>query len=37
MDKDSTDNCYLEYNEEGFLTCTYNHKIGEKCLMHKEY
>lgn len=29
----SQDNCYLDYNEDGYLTCTYNHKEGEKCLM----
>lgn len=28
----STDKCYLEY-VEGYLTCTFNHKIGEECLM----
>lgn len=31
----STDNCYLEY-VEGYLACTYNHKIGEECLMNRE-
>jgi len=34
---DSTDNCYLTLSDEeeggGYLVCTYNHKIGEKCLM----
>lgn len=31
--KHSTDNCYLEYDEDGYLVCSYNHKIGEDCLM----
>ena len=31
----STDKCYLEY-VEGYLTCTYNHKAGEECLMDQE-
>lgn len=34
---DSTDNCNLTYSDEeqggGYLTCSYNHKIGEECLM----
>lgn len=44
MEKHSTDKCYLTYTDEshngtgGYLTCTYNHKIGEECLMDsKEY
>lgn len=37
MRKHSTDKCYLEYDEEGYLTCTYNHKIGEECLMHRSH
>lgn len=41
-EKRSTDNCYLTYTDEleggGHLTCTYNHKVGEECLMDsKEY
>jgi hypothetical protein len=36
----STDKCYLTYSDEleggGYLTCTYNHKVGEECLMDKE-
>ena len=31
----SIDNCYLEY-VDGYLTCTFNHKAGEKCLVDKE-
>lgn len=30
--KDETDKCYLEY-VEGYLSCTYNHEIGARCLM----
>lgn len=37
---DGTEKCYLDYSDEGagagavgYLTCTYNHKEGEKCLM----
>lgn len=37
---DPTDNCHLVYSDEleggGYLTCTYNHKAGERCLMDKE-
>jgi hypothetical protein len=29
----SVENCYLDY-VEGYLTCTFNHKLGERCLMH---
>jgi hypothetical protein len=33
----STDNCHLTYTDEieggGYLTCSYNHKVGEECLM----
>lgn len=29
---DPTDNCYLDWNEEGELVCLYNHKAGEDCL-----
>lgn len=36
----STDKCYLTYTDEleggGYLTCTYNHKEGEECLMHND-
>jgi hypothetical protein len=32
-EKQSTDNCYLTYSDEleggGYLTCIYNHKVGE--------
>jgi len=31
--KNTTDNCYLEYDERGYLICSYNHKAGEDCLM----
>ena len=31
-EKDPTDNCYLVYNEDGYLDCLYNHKAGEDCL-----
>ncbi len=38
--KHSTDKCYLTYTDEeeggGYLTCTYNHKEGEECLMHNK-
>lgn len=41
VETQSTDNCYLTYSDEvgggGYLTCVYNHKIGEECLMHKNY
>ena len=30
----STDKCLLDYDEGGYLTCTYNHAIGEECLMN---
>lgn len=37
--KDSTENCYLTYTDEleggGYLTCIYNHKIGERCLLDR--
>lgn len=29
---DGTEKCYLEYDEDGYLVCSYNHKIGETCL-----
>lgn len=32
----STDNCCLEY-VEGYLACSYNHQIGEECLMHERF
>lgn len=32
-EKDTTENCYLVYDEQGYLTCDFNHKAGEKCLM----
>ena len=31
----STEKCYLEY-VEGHLTCTYNHTIGDECLMQQK-
>lgn len=31
---DTTEQCYLVF-EEGYLTCSFNHKIGDECLMHK--
>jgi hypothetical protein len=31
---EATDKCYLEY-VDGYLTCTYKHKPGDKCLMDK--
>ena len=34
MDKDTTEDCYLEYDEDGYLTCSFNHKPGDKCLMN---
>lgn len=34
--KTSIDNCYLQY-VEGYLECTYNHKIGEECLMNQQF
>ena len=33
-EKESTDNCYLIYGDDGHLTCSYNHKSGEECLMN---
>ena len=33
MNKKTEEKCYLEY-VDGYLTCTYNHKIGEDCLMN---
>ena len=40
-EKDGTENCYLTYSDEleggGYLTCTYNHKAGEECLMYEKY
>ena len=35
--KHSTDNCWLEHDEHGMLNCTYNHKVGEECLMDAKY
>lgn len=34
---DETDKCYLEYDEDGYLTCSYCHKVGAKCLMNVDY
>lgn len=33
---DETEKCYLEYDEDGYLTCSYCHKAGAICLMNKE-
>jgi len=30
--KHSTDDCYVE-RDDGYSTCTFNHKAGEECLM----
>lgn len=30
---DETDKCYLEYGEDGYLTCSFNHTAGAVCLM----
>jgi len=39
-EKESIDNCYLTTSDEeeggGYLVCSYNHKIGEKCLMDEK-
>jgi len=35
LQEDTTDDCYLEY-VDGHLTCTFNHKAGDKCLMDKD-
>ena len=35
-DKAILDKCNLEY-VDGYLRCTYNHKVGDPCLMHKCY
>jgi len=32
--KKTVDDCYLEYDEDGYLTCSFNHKIGDECLLH---
>jgi hypothetical protein len=32
-EEDPTENCYLEY-VDGYLTCTFNHKAGDECLMN---
>lgn len=31
--KDTTENCYLVWGEDGHLTCIFNHKAGDDCLM----
>lgn len=31
---DETEKCWLDYDEDGCLTCTYNHKAGAECLLH---
>lgn len=33
MTKQTTDDCYLEYDEDGYLYCSFNHKAGDECLM----
>ena len=36
MEKENgTENCYLVHDEDGCLTCTFNHKVGDECLMDK--
>lgn len=30
---DETEKCWLDYDEDGHLTCTYNHKAGAECLL----
>lgn len=32
---DETEKCYLTYDEDGCLTCTFNHHAGAECLMHE--
>ena len=27
--------CYLVYNEDGYLICLKNHKLGEECLLRE--
>jgi hypothetical protein len=31
--EDETDFCHLTYDDMGYLTCSYNHTAGAKCLM----
>lgn len=31
--ENQTEKCHLEFDEKGYLTCSYNHKAGEDCLM----
>ncbi len=33
---DETDKCYLMYDEDGYLVCSYNHTLGAECLLNKE-
>ena len=33
---DETNKCYLEYDEDGYLACSYCHKVGAICLMNYE-
>lgn len=33
--EDTTDKCFMDY-VDGFLTCTYNHRSGEECLMNQK-
>ena len=39
-ERNSNDNCFLICTDDleggGYLTCSYNHKIGEECLMNKK-
>lgn len=32
---DETEKCYLEYDDDGYLTCTYDHTAGADCLMNR--
>lgn len=25
--------CYLVWDDSGYLSCSYNHKVNEKCLL----
>ena len=35
MNNKEIEKCFLTY-VDGYLTCSYNHKAGEDCLMNKE-
>ena len=38
--KDGTENCYLTYSDGleggGYLICSYEHNMGEECLMDEK-